>query len=118
MRTPELDALVRSGMLKRDQPSGCEGTEVPGPRTKPPRYALTSHARRMMAERGIRTAWLEETLVSPERVERDPVDPEVSHRLRKIPDMGGRVLRVVYNHTAEPNRVVSVFFDRRLRGKL
>lgn len=117
MRTHELDALVRPGKLKRDRPAGVEEPKCPAPERRL-RYALTSHARRVMAERGIRTAWLEETLVSLERVERDPVDPEVSHRLRKIPDMGDRVLRVVYNHTAEPNRVVSVFFDRRLRGKL
>ena len=34
------------------------------------------------------------------------------------PEFGGRVLRVTVNTAVEPNRVVSVFFDRRMKGKL
>ena len=35
-----------------------------------------------------------------------------------IPEFGGRVLRVAVNTAIEPNRVVSVFFDRQMKGKL
>jgi hypothetical protein len=38
--------------------------------------------------------------------------------LRSIPEFGGRVLRVAVNTAVEPNRVVSVFFDRKMKGKL
>ncbi len=57
-------------------------------------------------------------LERPFRVEPDPVDPELRHALAPIPEHGGRVLRVVYNPTASPWRVVTVYFDRRLRGRL
>lgn len=33
-------------------------------------------------------------------------------------EFGGRVLRVAVNKAVEPNRVVSVFFDRQMKGKL
>jgi hypothetical protein len=37
---------------------------------------------------------------------------------RSIPEFGGRVLRVTVNRTVEPKRVVSVFCDRKMKGKL
>jgi len=42
----------------------------------------------------------------------------VERRFRKIPECEGRVLRVAVNVTVTPNRVVSVFFDRAMKGKL
>jgi hypothetical protein len=44
--------------------------------------------------------------------------PTVERLYRKIPEFGGRVLRVAVNTTVEPNRVVSVFFNRQMKGKL
>jgi hypothetical protein len=38
-------------------------------------------------------------------------------RLAKIPEHGNRVLRVVINKAAVPERVVSVYFDRTMKGK-
>jgi len=48
----------------------------------------------------------------------DPKDATVERRFRRIPEYGGRVLRVAVNTAVEPNRVVSVFFDRQMKGKL
>lgn len=48
----------------------------------------------------------------------DPDDPAMERRFRRIPEFGGRVLRVGVNITVEPNRIVSVFFDRSMRNKL
>lgn len=62
--------------------------------------------------------WLEHTLNTPELILPDPDDAEVERRFRKIPEFGGRVLRVAVNTTVEPVRVVSVFFDRTMKGKL
>lgn len=47
-----------------------------------------------------------------------PPFPLTFPRFRKIPEFGGRVLRVAVNTTVEPNRVISVFFDRQMKGKL
>jgi len=75
-------------------------------------YELTQHARKVLAERGIAVEWMERTLSSPEWSASDPGDPTVVRFFRRIPEFGGRVLRVAVNTTVEPKRIVSVFFDR------
>ena len=72
----------------------------------------------MLRRRGIRREWMEVTLASPQRVERDAADPAIVHHLRTIEECEGRVLRVVYNEAVKPVRIVSVFLDRRMKGKL
>ena len=79
---------------------------------------LTKHAQKVLDEREIRVEWLERTLSAPELVLPDPDAAAVERRFRRIPELGGRVLRVVVNTAVEPNRVVSVFFDRQMKGKL
>ena len=76
------------------------------------------HARRALAEREIRIEWVELTLEAPELTLPDPNDATVERCFRRIPEFGGRVLRVAVNRTVEPKRVVSVFFDRKMKGKL
>jgi hypothetical protein len=61
---------------------------------------------------------MERTLSAPELVLPDPDDATVERRFRRIPEFGGRVLRVSVNTTVEPNRIVSVFFDRKMKGQL
>ena len=82
------------------------------------KYKLTNHAQKALNEREISVDWLERTLTAPELTLPDPDDAEVERRFRKIPEFGGRVLRVAVNTTVEPVRVVSVFFDRTMKGKL
>jgi len=82
------------------------------------KYELTKHAEKVLAEREIAAEWMERTLSSPELVLPDPDDATVERRFRRIPEFGGRVLRVAVNTTVEPNRIVSVFFDRQMKGKL
>jgi len=62
--------------------------------------------------------WVERALHQPELRLPDPDDATVERRYCKIPEFGGRVLRVAVNTTVEPGRVVSVFFDRKTKGKL
>lgn len=81
-------------------------------------YELTKHAQKVLEERGIPIEWIERTLSVPECVLPDPGDSTVERRFRRIPEFGGRVLRVAVNTTVEPKRVVSVFFDRTMKGKL
>lgn len=80
-------------------------------------YELTQHATKVLAERGIKVAWMERTLKEPEWAEADPNDPAIERRFRAIPEFGGRVLRVAVNISVEPIRVVSVFFDRSQKGR-
>ena len=82
------------------------------------KFEMTKHARKALDEREIPVEWMERTLSAPEWVSPDPEDATVERRFRRIPEFGGRVLRVAVNTAVDPNRVVSVFFDRQMRGKL
>jgi hypothetical protein len=82
------------------------------------KFELTKHAKKVLAEREIPLEWMERTLVEPELRQPDPDDAAVERRFRRIPEFGNRVLRVAVNTAVEPNRVVSVFFDRQMKGKL
>ena len=41
------------------------------------------------------------------------MDPQLEHRLARIPEFNNRVLRVVVNNQKTPLHIVTVFFDRR-----
>jgi hypothetical protein len=81
-------------------------------------YELSDHAARRIAERNIERRWIEMTLDEPDRQEPDPIDPSAKHAFKQIAEMDDRVLRVVYNTTATPVRIISAYFDRRMKGKL
>ena len=81
-------------------------------------YELTQHARDVLAERHIPVEWLERALREPELKQPDPADATLERRYRKIPEHQNRVLRVVVNTTVVAERVVSVCFDRTMKGKL
>ncbi len=82
-----------------------------------PAYELTAHAATVMAERGISVEWLERVLTHPERTEDDQRDPQLRHAVGRIAEYGDRHLRVIYNVTVSPWRVVTVYFDRGLRSQ-
>ncbi len=82
------------------------------------KFELTKHAQKALDEREIPAEWMERTLSAPELVLPDPDDATVERRFRRIPEFGNRVLRVAVNTAVEPNRVVTVFFDRQMKGKL
>lgn len=81
-------------------------------------YELSAHAVAVMAEREIPKEWVTRVLLEPERTERDKSDPALRHALGRIAERDDRVLRVVYNETVEPWRVVTAYFDRTMRGAL
>ena len=76
-------------------------------------YYLTSHAQKMIAERHISSAWIDQVLANPMAVERDKDDPRLCHALGRITERGDRILRVVYNETVKPWPVITAFFDRK-----
>jgi hypothetical protein len=65
-----------------------------------------------MNERHIPEEWVRQAIALPDRHE-TPMDGTM-HFIKAIPKYGGRFLRVVVNPTVSPQRVVTVFFDRRL----
>ena len=75
----------------------------------------TKHFKDMLKERCIRQEWVDISVKEPEMVE-DHKDG-TRHYLRRIKEHGNRWLRVVTNAQVKPNRGVTAFFDRRLRGK-
>jgi hypothetical protein len=81
-------------------------------------YELTEHARHVLDERRISLVWMERVLTSPALIQPSPTDPDLENRFGGIAEFGDRVLRVVVNTQVVPERVVSVYFDRRMKGKL
>jgi hypothetical protein len=75
------------------------------------KYVLTDHAQKRIAKRQIRTQWIEDTLSYPARIESDQEDSELLHVLRPIAERGFRVLREIYNETANPVFIVTAYFD-------
>ncbi|MBI4758555.1 MAG: DUF4258 domain-containing protein [Chloroflexi bacterium] len=80
-----------------------------------PDIELTIHAKDMLIERNIREVWVWRTIESPDSKETG-TDLN-THYIKAIPENEGRFLRVVVNPHVQPNRVVTVFFDRRLGRK-
>lgn len=76
---------------------------------------FSSHARQMIAERGIDEARVWRVIDGPENKSLQ-ADGNV-HYFKKIEEQGGRVLRVIINETVEPHRIVTAVFDRRLRER-
>ena len=82
------------------------------------RFELTQHAEDVLIKRRIPMEWLERVLTSPQRIEPDAAEPDLEHRLAEIFEHENRVLRVIINPYLNPIRVVTLFFDRKMRGKL
>ena len=81
-------------------------------------YNLTRHARDAMDRRKISFEWLELVLASPQIREPDDVDSDLEHRLAEISANENRVLRVIVNTKTDPESVVTMYFDRKMRGKI
>lgn len=79
-------------------------------------WVPTEHARVVMTERGIQPEWVDRVLANPASITPDPRDNAVVHATGPIAERDGRVLRVVHDRSEIPYRVVTVFFDRRLRS--
>ncbi len=80
-----------------------------------PKMEYTRHFRDMLKERSIAMSLVERTVAEPEKVEEH--SDGTKHFLRKIPEHGNRWLRIVVNVATAPNKAVTVFFDRRMRGE-
>jgi hypothetical protein len=73
---------------------------------------FTRHAEDMIIERALDRAWIQATIDAPDSIEPDPKRPGVLLAFRKVPERGGRMLRVAHIRTGTRVRVLTVFFDR------
>jgi hypothetical protein len=76
---------------------------------------LSTHARQMLRERNIAEEWVWRTIATPKRKRKGEDDN--MHYTKPIKERQGRVLHVVVNQNAEPQRIITMFFDRRLAAK-
>jgi len=74
---------------------------------------FTVHAKTMMHERLIQEDWVHNTVNDPDIIE-EKLDDEI-HYLKQIPPEGGKFLRVIVNPSVSPPRVITAFFDMRVR---
>ena len=77
-------------------------------------FEYSEHAQDMLDERDIQDSWVRQAIDNPDRTE-FPEDGTV-HYIKPIEAFGNRLLRVVVNPVANPPKVITLFFDHRLRS--
>ena len=77
---------------------------------------LSLHAQGMLVERNILEEWVWRTINTPNKKRRGKDDN--MHYTKAIKERDGRILHVVVNPNVQPNRIVTVFFDRRLKQRM
>ncbi|MDI6736288.1 MAG: DUF4258 domain-containing protein [bacterium] len=76
-------------------------------------FKLSAHTKNMLQEREIPEEWVWRTIDKPDW-ENIGEDNNI-HYFKSISEHGGRILHVVVNQHILPQKVVTVFFDRRVR---
>jgi len=76
-----------------------------------PDYEMSGHAREMLIERNIAEEWVWRVLRHPDKAKLG--EDGNRHFFKAIRERNGKVLHVVVNPVVQPNRVITVFFDRR-----
>lgn len=80
-----------------------------------PKYILSKHAQAQQTERHIPDEWIRQTVEEPDEILERADKNGNTHYIRSIADFGKRKLRVIVNTSDEPNKIVTLFFGRRLR---
>jgi hypothetical protein len=76
-------------------------------------FKLSEHTKEMLKERHIVEEWVRRTLDDPDWKD-TRIDNNV-HYFKGITEHGGRILHVVLNPHVSPQKIVTVFFDRKAR---
>ncbi len=80
-----------------------------------PDIELSKHAKHMLLRRKILEEWVWRVINTPDKKRRG--DDDNMHYTKAIREKEGRALHVVVNTNVQPNRIVTLFFDRRLGKK-
>jgi hypothetical protein len=75
-------------------------------------FEFSQHAKEMLQERNIAEEWVWRVIATGKR--QAGADGNV-HYTKRLRERDGRVLHVVINPNVKPSRIVTLFFDRRLR---
>lgn len=75
-------------------------------------FELTAHAKDMLIERNIPEEWVWLVLQSFDKKQLG--DDGNMHYTKAIVERDNRILHIIVNITIQPNRIVTLFFDRRL----
>lgn len=59
-----------------------------------------------------------QVFTQPRKIEQDKEEPHLLHALGEITEYGARVLGVIFNDITEPKKIVTVYFDRKMKGKI
>ncbi len=78
-------------------------------------FQLSIHAHEQIIIRELNVLWVSDTLSNPERTLLLADSFGNTHYLKRISEFGDRWLRVVVNPNQEPPRIVTLFFDRRVK---
>jgi len=78
-------------------------------------YVFTKHAADMMEERTISESWVWRVINESENTYTG--EDGNLHFTKAIAERDNRILHVVVNPSVSPKRVITLFFDRRLRSK-
>lgn len=78
-----------------------------------PDYCFSVHALSMAQERGICQEWIRTTIENPDYTELR--EDGTMHYISSIPERKGKFLRVIVNPSVHPQRIITVFFDRRIQ---
>lgn len=76
-------------------------------------FKYSKHTVDMIHEREIQENWISDTIAIPDFTEF--VSYEELHYIQQIKEFGNRHLRVVVNPYSQPKRIITVFFDRRIK---
>ena len=80
-----------------------------------PKFDFTAHARDMLNERNVPEDWVWRAMNNPDK-KRMGDDGNI-HYVKVIKERNNRILHIVVNPNFQPNRIVTLFFDRRLTRK-
>ena len=78
-------------------------------------FICSHHALIQIRERKLPESWIKETLQTPDRIEHLADSHGNTHYLKQIQEFDNRWLRIVINPQTQPHRIVTLFFDRRIK---
>jgi hypothetical protein len=73
---------------------------------------FAKHAQEATTKRDIAASWIEDAVKIPNSVEADPRNPDRIRSYKAIPELGGRVLRVVHRLDGDDIIIITAHLDR------
>jgi len=75
-------------------------------------FSLSSHAKERLQQRQIKEEWISRALDDPDFEDIDPNNNTLHRVWKRIPEYSNLAMRVVYNPSTKPVKIITVLFDR------